>query len=92
MKILVLNGPNLNMLGIREPDIYGASTYDDLISMITSHCEKNGIEVYMPDDDEKSRQNMIVAAEFMARMIQKYTVTGTVNLAITASSSFRTRV
>ena len=34
--------------------------------------EKNGIEVYMPDDDEKSRQNMIVAAEFMARMIQKY--------------------
>ena len=40
----MLNGPNLNMLGIREPDIYGASTYDDLISMITSHCEKNGIE------------------------------------------------
>lgn len=34
--------------------------------------EKNGIEVYMPEDDEKSRQNMIVAAEFMARMIKKY--------------------
>lgn len=33
---------------------------------------KNGIEVCMPDDDEKSRQNMIIAAEFMARMIQKY--------------------
>lgn len=45
MKILVLNGPNLNMLGIREPDIYGASTYDDLINMITSHCEEKGIEV-----------------------------------------------
>ena len=45
MKILVLNGPNLNMLGIREPDIYGASTYDDLISIITSHCEEKGIEV-----------------------------------------------
>lgn len=45
MKILVLNGPNLNMLGIREPDIYGASTYDDLISKITSHCGKKGIEV-----------------------------------------------
>ena len=45
MKILVLNGPNLNMLGIREPDIYGASTYDDLIAMITSHCESKGIEV-----------------------------------------------
>lgn len=33
---------------------------------------KNGIEVCMPKDDEKSRQNMIIAAEFMARMIQKY--------------------
>lgn len=45
MKILVLNGPNLNMLGIREPDIYGSSTYDDLISMITAHCESKGIDV-----------------------------------------------
>lgn len=45
MKILVLNGPNLNMLGIREPDIYGASTYDDLISMIAKHCTGKGIEV-----------------------------------------------
>ena len=33
---------------------------------------KTGIEVEMPDDDEKSRQNMIIAAEFMARMIRKY--------------------
>lgn len=33
---------------------------------------KNGIEGEMPDDDEKSRQNMIIAAEFMARMIKKY--------------------
>lgn len=33
---------------------------------------KNGIEVEMPDDDEKSRQNMIIASEFMARMIRKY--------------------
>ena len=45
MKILVLNGPNLNMLGIREPDIYGASTYDDLISMIEDHCAAKSIEV-----------------------------------------------
>ena len=34
--------------------------------------KKNGIEICMPEDDERSRQNMIVAAEFMARMIQKY--------------------
>lgn len=33
---------------------------------------KNSIEVEMPEDDEKSRQNMIIAAEFMARMIRKY--------------------
>lgn len=45
MRIIVLNGPNLNMLGIREPDIYGKSTYTDLIAMIKEHCEKKGVEV-----------------------------------------------
>ena len=45
MRILVINGPNLNMLGIREPELYGSSTYDDLVSMITSYCETKGIEV-----------------------------------------------
>lgn len=45
MRILVLNGPNLNMLGIREPDIYGKSTYKDLVEMIESHCSDKGIEV-----------------------------------------------
>ena len=45
MKILVLNGPNLNMLGIREPGIYGSSTYDDLVSKIVSHCSEKGVDV-----------------------------------------------
>ena len=45
MKILVLNGPNLNMLGIREPDIYGRKTYADLIALIKDHCSKKGVEV-----------------------------------------------
>ena len=45
MKILVLNGPNLNMLGIREPDIYGKETYNDLISLIEAEGELLGIEV-----------------------------------------------
>ena len=45
MKILVLNGPNLNMLGIREPDIYGRKTDADLINMIKAHCDGRGVEV-----------------------------------------------
>ncbi|MGN1120884.1 MAG: type II 3-dehydroquinate dehydratase [Eubacteriales bacterium] len=43
MKLLIINGPNLNMLGIREPDIYGKNTYADLISMIESYCQEHGI-------------------------------------------------
>ena len=45
MKILVINGPNLNMLGIREPDIYGRETYESLCRKIRDHAEKRGIEV-----------------------------------------------
>ncbi len=45
MKILVINGPNLNMLGIREPDIYGRETYADLLDKIRRHAEKTGTEV-----------------------------------------------
>ena len=45
MKILVINGPNLNMLGIREPDHYGCETYGDLVDKIEGHCKKRGIEV-----------------------------------------------
>lgn len=45
MKILILNGPNINMLGIREPDIYGKETYSDLENKIKSFCQINGIDV-----------------------------------------------
>ena len=45
MKILVINGPNLNMLGIREPDHYGRETYADLAEKIQRHCAARGIEV-----------------------------------------------
>ena len=45
MKILIINGPNLNMLGIREPDIYGRKTYDELIGMIRESAAGLGIDV-----------------------------------------------
>ena len=45
MKILVINGPNLNMLGIREPDHYGKETYADLLRKIEEHCNASGVEV-----------------------------------------------
>lgn len=45
MKILVINGPNLNMLGVREPDIYGKKTYADLINFIKASVENAGVEV-----------------------------------------------
>ena len=45
MKLLVINGPNLNMLGIREPDIYGRNTYEDLVRLIEKTCEQKVIEV-----------------------------------------------
>ena len=45
MKILVINGPNINMLGIREPEHYGRETYADLEKKIYGHCQKKGVEV-----------------------------------------------
>lgn len=45
MKFLILNGPNINILGIREPDIYGRQTYDDLVKLIKCHAEELGVEV-----------------------------------------------
>ena len=45
MNILVINGPNLNMLGIREPQVYGTGTYEDLCQKIRAHCSARGLEV-----------------------------------------------
>ena len=45
MKILVVNGPNLNFLGIREPEVYGKETYEDLVSYINEVAKENGVEV-----------------------------------------------
>ena len=45
MKILVLNGPNINMLGIREPGIYGKSTFADLLTLLEQTAQVEGIEI-----------------------------------------------
>lgn len=45
MKFLVLNGPNINILGIREPEIYGRQSYDELCALIKEHAKKLGVQV-----------------------------------------------
>ena len=44
MKFLILDGPNLNLLGLREPDIYGRQTYADLAAFVQAVCAREGIE------------------------------------------------
>lgn len=45
MNILVINGPNMNMLGIRQPEIYGKATYSDLLEMIQQEADRMGVQV-----------------------------------------------
>jgi 3-dehydroquinate dehydratase-2 len=47
MKVLVLNGPNLNMLGLREPELYGKGTYADLEAFVAETASRLGVEVEM---------------------------------------------
>lgn len=44
MKIYIINGPNLNMLGIREPELYGRSDYKALVNAVEEHCKARGVE------------------------------------------------
>ena len=45
MKILVLNGPNLNMLGIREPGLYGKNTFSDLLALLENTAQEENLEI-----------------------------------------------
>ena len=63
MKILVINGPNLNLLGLREPDIYGRRTYADLVEMIRAEAEQLGVDVsFVQSNHEGALVDAIQAA------------------------------
>ena len=57
MKILVINGPNINLLGLREPEIYGRRTYSDLLRLITETGEKCGA---MTEEFQSNHEGAIV--------------------------------
>ena len=54
MKVLVLNGPNLAMLGQREPDVYGTSTYDDLVAACEATAADVGLSVDVRQTDDEA--------------------------------------
>jgi 3-dehydroquinate dehydratase-2 len=53
-KVLVLNGPNLNRLGSREPDVYGTATHDDLVSQVKSLASTLNLEVDVRQTNDES--------------------------------------
>lgn len=65
MNILVINGPNLNMLGIREPALYGSGTYEALCEKIQRYCQKKQIAVqFYQSNHEGALVDRIQAAYF----------------------------
>lgn len=54
MTVLVLNGPNLGRLGVREPDVYGTATYDDLVARCQAVAAETGLEVDVRQTDTES--------------------------------------
>lgn len=54
MTVLVLNGPNLGRLGVREPDVYGTATYDDLVARCGEVAKETGLEVEVRQTDVES--------------------------------------
>lgn len=63
MKILIINGPNLNLLGLREPDIYGRQTYADLVDFCRSVAKKQEVDVeFYQSNHEGAIVDMIQSA------------------------------
>ena len=55
MNILIINGPNLNLLGIREPDVYGKNTYNDLVNIVTDHAKRNNINIVIKQSNHEGQ-------------------------------------
>lgn len=65
MKLYIINGPNLNMLSIREPDKYGTENYETLINLVEAHCKKLGVEtVFYQSNHEGDLVDKIQEAYF----------------------------
>lgn len=65
MKLYIVNGPNLNLLGLREPDIYGRKTYEDLVNELTAYCEEKDIEpIFVQSNHEGELVSAIQNAYF----------------------------
>ena len=66
MKIFVLNGPNLNLLGVREPQIYGSENYESLLRKIEAYCLQEGIEVECYQSNHEGELVDIIHKAFFA--------------------------
>ena len=65
MKLLVLNGPNLNLLGVREPGLYGTVDYQGLLELVQKKCDEQGVEVrFYQSNHEGDLVDAIQAARF----------------------------
>ena len=63
MKILVLNGPNMNLLGLREPELYGKQTYSDLVRVMQNRADELGVEIsFLQSNHEGALVDAIQAA------------------------------
>ena len=67
MNILVINGPNLNMLGIRDKNIYGDKSYKDLVRLIKDYCKKNNIKVKCVQSNYEGK-----IVEYIQKSLNKY--------------------
>ena len=67
MNILVINGPNLNMLGIRDKSIYGDKSYKDLVRLIKDYCKKNNVKVKCVQSNYEGK-----IVEYIQKSLNKY--------------------